>query len=412
MCEEVGSFVMDGNSKYYEGCGQEGPIRCIFLCEFHPTAGPRITCQVPENYISKDIFDTVSHYIIPKVQLQRCTLTVTLLGSKVLGFPVRIDNKKYARNAYYFNLCFVCDAWARTVHLEPLVKKLTEYLLSMELETEWLSKQSLSGDAKDLSGLMRQVMQDINSRRMCTLTVGTTTTHLTVVRVNSDPAPVKDHQVPVFLYSRQSFVADQWDLTTNQILPYIDGFNHVSKIAALTDVEISLVRACVQNLVYYGVVTLVPIFQYCAVYSATPKLRQLTRCAGLQRQCVEFCARTPAASERPVPHVRGHVLRQHGARPVPPHASPGARHQREEARAVRRAGGTHTQGVQVPSDTAQRQRVPPQRAQPVHSAHLQRPRVPRRAVLPGRPLRLAARGATRAGQRSHIHCQMKISECF
>ncbi|CAF4933555.1 unnamed protein product [Pieris macdunnoughi] len=207
---------MEGNSKFYEGCGQEGPIRCIFLCEFHPTAGPRITCQVPENYISKEIFDTVSHYIIPKVQLQRCTLTVTLLGSKILGFPVRIDNKKYARNAYYFNLCFVCDAWARTVHLEPLVKKLTEYLLSMELETEWLSKQSLSGDAKELNGLMRQVMQDINSRRMCTLTVGTTTTHLTVVRVNTDPAPVKDHQVPVFLYSRQSFVADQWDLTTNQ----------------------------------------------------------------------------------------------------------------------------------------------------------------------------------------------------
>ncbi|RVE55150.1 hypothetical protein evm_000048 [Chilo suppressalis] len=84
-----------------------------------------------------------------------------------------------------------------------------------------------------------------------------------------------------------------------QILPYIDGFNHVSKIAALTDVEISLVRACVQNLVYYGVVTLVPIFQYCAVYSATPKLRQLTRCPGLQRQCIEFCAR----SARQLPKV-------------------------------------------------------------------------------------------------------------
>lgn len=44
------------------------------------------------------------------------------------------------------------------------------YQLSMELETEWLSKQSMSGDAKALSGLMRQVMQDINCRRMCTLT--------------------------------------------------------------------------------------------------------------------------------------------------------------------------------------------------------------------------------------------------
>lgn len=29
-----------------EGCGLEGSLRCIFLCEFHPTAGPKITCQV------------------------------------------------------------------------------------------------------------------------------------------------------------------------------------------------------------------------------------------------------------------------------------------------------------------------------------------------------------------------------
>lgn len=25
---------------------REGPIRCIFFCEFHPTAGPIISCQV------------------------------------------------------------------------------------------------------------------------------------------------------------------------------------------------------------------------------------------------------------------------------------------------------------------------------------------------------------------------------
>ena len=29
-----------------EGCCVEGSLRCIFLCEFHPTAGPKITCQV------------------------------------------------------------------------------------------------------------------------------------------------------------------------------------------------------------------------------------------------------------------------------------------------------------------------------------------------------------------------------
>jgi hypothetical protein len=33
-----------------------------------------------------------------------------------------------------------------------------------------------------------------------------------------------------------------------QVLPYIDGFNHVAKIAAEADVENNLVKACIQNL--------------------------------------------------------------------------------------------------------------------------------------------------------------------
>jgi hypothetical protein len=47
-----GSLKMEEAAEYCEGCGLEGPIRCIFLCEFHPTAGPKITCQVVELYIS------------------------------------------------------------------------------------------------------------------------------------------------------------------------------------------------------------------------------------------------------------------------------------------------------------------------------------------------------------------------
>lgn len=37
---------MEEDTRYFEGCGYEGPIRCIFLCEFHPVVGPKITCQV------------------------------------------------------------------------------------------------------------------------------------------------------------------------------------------------------------------------------------------------------------------------------------------------------------------------------------------------------------------------------
>ena len=33
-----------------------------------------------------------------------------------------------------------------------------------------------------------------------------------------------------------------------QLLPYIDGFNHVARIAVDADVDIAIVKACIQNL--------------------------------------------------------------------------------------------------------------------------------------------------------------------
>lgn len=64
---------MTTNSKYYEGCGMEGPIRCIFLSEFHPTAGSKISCQVNWNwgYWVKYIYLILFHSRPLKVMLQR-----------------------------------------------------------------------------------------------------------------------------------------------------------------------------------------------------------------------------------------------------------------------------------------------------------------------------------------------------
>ncbi|KAK7792932.1 hypothetical protein R5R35_008073 [Gryllus longicercus] len=275
------------------GYGTGDSLRCIFLCEFHPTAGPKITCQVPENYISKESFDAVSVYIIPKAQLQRSTITITLFESKILGFPIRIDDKKYARNAFYFNLCFVCDASARSVQYEPVVKKFADYLMTMELESHFLSNQKQTPNEKiRLPKMLQQVLNDLNNHKMCTLTAGTTTTHLKVVRISKDPEPVQDHEVPIFIEDENVFRREQWDLTTYQILPYIDGVNHVARIAAEADVENNLVKSCVQNLVYYGVVTMIPIFQYSNVYAVTPKLRNLAENKDLQDRCIRYVSKS------------------------------------------------------------------------------------------------------------------------
>lgn len=51
-------------------------VKSIFLCKFHATAGPQIAAQVPKNYVSKELFENVSSYIIPKVSLQRSFVSV------------------------------------------------------------------------------------------------------------------------------------------------------------------------------------------------------------------------------------------------------------------------------------------------------------------------------------------------
>jgi hypothetical protein len=40
---------MSTNDSRYEGCGEEGPLRNIFLAEFHHITGPMIRCQAPKN---------------------------------------------------------------------------------------------------------------------------------------------------------------------------------------------------------------------------------------------------------------------------------------------------------------------------------------------------------------------------
>ncbi|XP_066258489.1 GATOR1 complex protein NPRL2 isoform X1 [Euwallacea similis] len=273
---------------------KDRPIRCIFFCEFHHTAGPKISCQVPANYISKELFDSISVYIITKAELQQSTITVTLEDHKILGFPIKIDNKKYARNAFHFNLCFVCDSDARTVQYEHVVTKFSEYLMAMEIESGFLS----TGNPGDkLTSILRRVLDDLNTKGECALVEGPIATHLKVCRIRSDPSLVLDHQVPVFI---KELPPHQWDLTTQQVTPYIDGFNHVARIAALSDVDNNLVKACVQNLVYYGVVALVPLFQYGNIYCSTPKLRSLAHDNELQKRCLNYVART----HRQLPNLR------------------------------------------------------------------------------------------------------------
>lgn len=290
----------------YEGCGAEGPVRCIFLAEFHNVDGPKIRCQVPPDILPKDAFDAVSAYIIPKQQLERRTLTVNVLGYKISGYPIILEGyKKYQRNHLIFNLCFVCHPWSRTVQYEPALKKLAEYLVELEQDDGFVSHADQNACA--LERMLETVLADINAApATSTVTVSAHALQLKVTHFAADPPLVHDYNVPLLVIAAPDRAAavdhgsdSRWDLTTQQILPFITGVHHVARIAADADVEMNLVKAAVQNLVYHRVVRLLPIFQYSNVYAVTPRLAALRDCKAFRKEFLDHVALCPP-SDAPV----------------------------------------------------------------------------------------------------------------
>ena len=297
----------------FEGCGILGPLRSIFFAEFHPTAGPKIRCQAGQDVITKDLFEAISVYIIPKPQLDRTPLTVNALDRKICGYPVILKNENYKRNQFVFNVCFVCYPWSRTVQYEPALIKLSNFLVDLELECGFLYNEQ----NEVLQALLQKVYTDINERGECSAEVNKYTLRLKVISNAPDPDTVHDWHVPVLMVQLDSDPIrvhdnkdmqdlNQWDLTTQQILPYVDGINHVAKIAAYAGVDSNLVKAAIQNLLYHRVVEIVPIFMYSNVYCLTPKVSDLRDNVQLRQEFMEFIKKDPPANageEQVMPQV-------------------------------------------------------------------------------------------------------------
>ena len=214
----------------------EGPLRAIFFAEFDPIQGPRIRCQAPGDkvVISEETFGDISTYVIPKPDMMHRIMTVNVKGFKVMGYPIALPDKKYRRNEYLFNVCFVCYPWSRSVrhdsiriyptwfcsisHFqaqhEPALIRLAEFLRNLELDCEFLSKEEYS---EELLPILDQILEDLNTKQTTKIEVQGFSFEARVVHQKPEPKPIGDHEVPVLMADVKSKNFD-WDLTTQQVI--------------------------------------------------------------------------------------------------------------------------------------------------------------------------------------------------
>lgn len=375
------------------------PIVAIFYSIFHPTKGPTVIYQVPEGSIyssssskeqsspeletgsqsdinaqdasdvEEDLFKKrgqppqahaplfdfrdLSEYIVPRAPLCGRLITYSTTSQegqsyKVLSHPVLlVDQQKYPRNSFIFNLAFVFDGRADVRAYEPIVRKCARELKDLEQNSSFLSRSQFR-----MYELIEQLFEDLNSyyesfvalpeaphskyvteaakaaellrdKRIFVprawneqatqkdpITLATTAfapgkrepphglgrtvrdaLNVKLFPTYTNPKEVNDWDVPVTLLDLSRRISDNWDLTMRKVLPFVDGINHVKRISQLADADIELTRQCIEHLLYYRCIILIDTFQFTNMYTVRPTIAILAEDETIMNECAAYVTR-------------------------------------------------------------------------------------------------------------------------
>ena len=255
----------------------------IFYCEFDAHLGPKIVSQIPSNFTENLPFDSISDYVIPKPDLCNRLLCLQLSNYTIIGYPVHISNQKYSRNALIFNVCFIFDQ-PNSIY-NQLIEKTARMLTTLESSCSFLTEKN------NLDSILERLWVDCNYYSECQIRITDEyTLDLKLFPEYTLPGPVYSHQVPIQLIDLFSIIDPDWDLTLLRVIPFINGINHIKKIAAISDVRVDLVVVCVQHLIFYGCCALVDIFQFSNIY-VPDNVDALIGDSKAQKECIQFVSR-------------------------------------------------------------------------------------------------------------------------
>ncbi|KAI0748353.1 nitrogen permease regulator 2-domain-containing protein [Daedaleopsis nitida] len=228
-------------------------------------------------------FDDISKYVIPPKSLCGRLVICATRGHRVLGFPVRLDEESYPRNYFLYNLCFVFERTADLSCYEPVARKVSRVLTACEKESGFLSS---SQSASAIHAILEQLYEDLNSYSETSIPIDKfNSIELKIFPFYPNPPPVKDWMVPLGLINLSNRIEPNWDLTIVKICPYIDGINHVSRIARLANCDVNLTRLAVSHLLYFQVIMMIDIFQYSNMYMLRKSMQWLADESHIQEEC-------------------------------------------------------------------------------------------------------------------------------
>jgi len=286
-------------------------LKAIFYARFHPERGPSVVHQYPTHSIVTTpasghetllMFSNLSPYVIPPYEVCDRAFAVCMNGLRVLGFPVSLEDAKYSRNRFTYNVCFVLDEEVAPAPWQQIVRKTANLFKSLEVEDGILQAEELLEGLKwageegypvkgigVLQSLLERVFLQLNEYgEACVRLDDPHTLNLRLEPPRLNAPKVRAWDVPLLIRTLPGKNHWTWGLTLERIYPHIDGIKHVQRIAEVADVEVELVKSTVRELLLLGRVLLLDIFHYRAVYTVTTEFTWFVKDPEMIQECLVY----------------------------------------------------------------------------------------------------------------------------
>lgn len=293
-------------------------LKAIFYARFHTERGPSVIHQFPQGCVISPsnepkplfVWSDVSSYIIPPYDVCNQPLSICTNDLRLITYPVSLEDSRYERNRFTFNVCFVIAEDEDARPFEQVVRKTARFFSRLEEDDgiltaeeefwglKWAGDEAYPApDVGVIYPLLADIWRDLNKYGEACVQIDKL--HILNLRFSipddSGPSkPIHAWEVPLLIRALPAPEEWTWDLTLERIHPHMDGINHIAKIAELADVELRLVKMAVKELRQHGFAILLDIFHFQACYATTAGLICLVKDQELQDECCRYVASPPA----------------------------------------------------------------------------------------------------------------------
>ena len=240
-------------------------LKGITYSEFDNIVGPQLRFSYPPDVLPKDIFEPLSDYVIVGKHLCGKIIVVKTQELQFLNYSVSIDNPKYERNTLLFSFGFVLDPGERTEPFEPLLRKISSVMVSLELERDFLFQPAAKQRIAEILPHLYQSLH-VHGEAFLQLDAHNILALKPFRPISPQPRVLADHEVPLLKYDPRFMSHLPWDLSLQHLLPSIDGTRYIKRIAREAEMDIDCVRQSLRTLLFYDCVLLVDVFRFSNVY--------------------------------------------------------------------------------------------------------------------------------------------------